>query len=286
MEKILIVDDNTSLRRMLRLNLVKAKYETLEAENGTAALKQIKDCTPDVILLDVMMPGMTGFEVCKELRSDPKNSVIYIIMLTAMSDSSDKITGLDIGADDYLIKPFEIEELLARIRVGIRSCQDKRYAIMDTLTQLYNRHFFDVHLIKEINNALLYQHKLSLIMLDIDHFKQVNDTYGHDIGDLVLAELAIILNDHCRQNDIPIRWGGEEFMVLLPDTDKKGAEKLAERIRCTIEAYDFTTAGHQTASFGVAALTNDYKTLIKHADNALYKAKESGRNIVVVANDD
>ncbi|MFK5971489.1 MAG: diguanylate cyclase [Candidatus Marithrix sp.] len=285
MEKILIVDDNNSLRKMLRLNLVKAKYETFEAENGTTALKQVKNCIPDVILLDVMMPGMTGFEVCKELRNNPKNSVIYIIMLTAMADSSDKITGLDIGADDYLIKPFEIEELLARIRVGIRSCQDKRHAIMDTLTQLYNRHFFDVHLIKEINRALRYQRKLSLIMLDIDHFKQVNDTYGHDVGDLVLTELAIILNDHCRQSDIPIRWGGEEFIILLPETDKQGAKKLAERIRCAIETYDFTIAGHQTASFGVAILVDDYQTLIKRADEALYKAKENGRNIVIIADD-
>ncbi len=285
MEKILIVDDNNSLRKMLRLNLVKAKYEILEAENGTTALKQVEECVPDVILLDVMMPGMTGFEVCKELRNNPKNSVIYIIMLTAMADSSDKITGLDIGADDYLIKPFEIEELLARIRVGIRSCQDKRHAIMDTLTQLYNRHFFDIHIIKEINRALRYQCELSLIMLDIDHFKRVNDTYGHDVGDLVLTELAMILDDHCRQSDIPIRWGGEEFIILLPETDKQGAKKLAERIRCTIETYGFTTAGHQTASFGVAILVDDYQTLIKQADKALYKAKENGRNIVVIADD-
>ena len=286
MEKILIVDDNTSLRRMLRLNLVKAEYEILEAEDGNKALKQVKECIPDVILLDIMMPGMTGFEVCKKLRSNPKNSVIYIIMLTAMTDSSDKITGLDIGADDYLIKPFEIKELLARIRVGIRSCQDKRHAIMDNLTQIYNRHFFDVHIIKEINRSLRYQRKLSLIMLDIDHFKQVNDTYGHDVGDLVLTELAEILNNHCRQSDIPIRWGGEEFMVLLPETDMDGAKKLAERIRAEIEMHEFTTAGHQTASFGVALLTDSHSTLIKHADEALYKAKENGRNIVVVADDD
>jgi len=283
MGKILVVDDNASLRRMLYLNLIRAKYEIFEAEDGVTALKQVEICTPDVILLDVMMPGMTGFEVCKELRNNPKNSVIYIIMLTAMSDSNNKIMGLDIGADDYLIKPFEVEELLARIRVGIRSCADKRQAIMDNLTGLYNRHFFDKNITKEVERTMRYQHQLSLIMLDIDHFKQVNDTYGHDVGDSVLIELATILTQNCRQSDIPLRWGGEEFIILLPETDVLGAEKIAERIRQTIEAYNFTTAGHQTASFGVAELKQDYQILIKQADESLYKAKENGRNMVVVA---
>ncbi|MDM8564210.1 diguanylate cyclase [Candidatus Halobeggiatoa sp. HSG11] len=283
MEKILIVDDNNSIRKMLCFHLKKVKYEIFEAKDGAEALKQVRDCIPDVILLDVMMHGMSGFEVCKELRSDPKNSIIYIIMLTAMADSSNKITGLDIGADDYLIKPFEIEELLARIRVGIRSCQDKRHAVIDNLTQIYNRYFFDLHIVKEIKLALRYQRQLSLIMLDIDHFKRVNDNFGHDVGDSVLVELAAILNKYCRKNDIPIRWGGEEFIILLPETSIQGAKKFAERIKQTIETHNFTGAGHQTASFGISRLIDDHIMLIKQADDALYEAKENGRNMVVVA---
>lgn len=281
MEKILIVDDSAKIRKMLRRHLRKAGYEVSEARNGEMALEEIKKKLPDVVLLDVIMPDMTGFEVCQRLRSTPQSDLVYIIMVTGVTTHEHKVEGLDKGADDYVTKPFNIDELLARIRVGIRTVKKKRDAVIDPLTKLYNRNFFDVHLGQEVSKVQRYQHPLSLIIGDIDHFKRINDTYGHLVGDIVLTEFGKILRMHCRQSDIPVRWGGEEFAILLPETGLKGGIVLAERIRQTIETYPFKDVGHITASFGVASLTGNRQELIERADSALYKAKKSGRNKVV-----
>jgi len=281
MEKILIVDDDLTIRRMLQRHLTKAGYEVSEAENGKMALEEIKINLPDVVVLDVMMPDMTGFQVCQKLLDTPQSDLVYIIMLTAIAGSEHKVRGLDQGADDYVTKPFDTEELLARIRVGLRTVKKKRDAVIDPLTKLYNRSFFDAHLAQKVSEAQRYQHQLSLIMGDIDHFKSVNDTYGHLVGDAVLVEIGKILRMHCRRSDVPVRWGGEEFTILLPEADLMGAMMMAERIRQTVESHEFEGIEHLTISFGAATLTTDRQDLIKRTDASLYEAKKGGRNKVV-----
>lgn len=283
MKKILIVDDNPKARKMLRRHLVKLDYEVVEAENGETALKKIQQYLPDVVLLDVMIRDMTGFEVCKQLRNIPQADLLYIIMLTTVTGSEHTIQGLDEGADDYITKPFDIGELLARIRVGFRTVKKKRHAIIDTLTRLYNRNFFDTYLTREIDRVRRYQRNVVLIMIDLDHFKKVNDTYGHLVGDAVLTDIGKILRFQCRQSDIPVRWGGEEFVVLLPETELSGGCILAERIRQAIEGHEFESVASMTASLGIAGLSPSGQELIKRADMALYEAKRRGRNRVFVS---
>ena len=279
---ILIVEDNPKTRKMIQRHLLREGYEITEAENGKTAIELIEHNQYDVILLDIMMPEMSGLDVCQILRSNPRNASLYIIMITAVKGGEEKVRGLDSGADDYLEKPFDVNEMLARIRVGLRTVKAKRDAIIDKLTQLYNRHFFDACIIQEMNRTLRYNRHLSLLIIDLDLFKRVNDTYGHDVGDSVLSEAASIINKMCRQSDYPVRWGGEEFVVLLPETNKEGAFRLAEKLRVEFEKHVFDIAGKVTASIGVASMANEYVDLIKVADNALYHAKSEGRNRVVV----
>lgn len=283
MARILIVDDNAQTRKMLRRHLKKFDYGVSEAENGERALEEIKDNLPDVVLLDIMMPDMSGFEVCERLRQTSQSDLTYIIMVTGVTTEEHKIQGLDLGADDYVTKPFHVPELLARVRVGLRTVQKKREAVIDQLTKLYNKHFFEMTLTQEISRAQRYQQHLSLVIGDLDHFKEVNDTYGHLTGDKVLRELGKIIRHYCRQSDIPVRWGGEEFAILLPETDLAGGEALAERIHQTIGTYQFEGVPHITASFGVATLTSDAQDLLSRADAALYEAKKQGRNQVHVS---
>lgn len=284
MSKILIVDENIKTRKMLHRHLTKGGYEVSEAENGQIALEKIRDELPEVVLLDVMMSDMTGFEVCQQLRKTPQYELIYIIMLTALTGSKDKIEGLDKGADDCVTKPFDISELFARIRVGERTALKKREATIDGLTKIYNRNYFDMYLAQEVSRAKRYERELSLIMADIDFFKQINDTYGHLTGDTVLQEFAQILMQQCRKSDLIARFGGEEFIILLPETPLKGGIIVAERMCERIATHIFQEVEHITASFGVANLITDRdgRELLRRADSALYQAKKNGRNQVVV----
>ena len=281
MSKVLIVDDNAKTRKMLSRHLKKENYAILEAENGQLALEQIRAELPEVVLLDVMMPGMSGFDVCQHLRKTPQHELVYIIMLTALTGNDDKVEGLDLGADDYVIKPFDISELLARIRVGERTVIKKREAIIDELTKAYNKNYFNLYLTQEVGRSERYKRDLSLIITDIDYFKKVNDTYGHLVGDKVLKEVAQVLIQQCRGSDIMARWGGEEFVFLLPETNLAKGQRVAERICQTIATHIFEEVQHITMSFGVASLTTDGYDLLKRADKALYKAKQNGRNCVV-----
>lgn len=283
-KKILIVDDEKSIRKLVQRHLKKMDCEVLEAKSGEEALKIVETENErlNLILLDVMMPGIDGFEVCKKIRENHKLSSVYIIMLTAKTESKSKVKGLEIGADDYITKPFHPEELQARIRTGLRTAEEKKGAIKDALTQLYNRHFLNRCISLEVVRAKRYKRPLSMVMVDLDYFKRVNDTFGHDAGDVVLVELAEILKDHCRKTDLPVRWGGEEFVLLLPETDMKGAGKLADKIRVTVKEHEFAKAGFLTVSLGVAVLTGSKEDLLKRVDQALYQAKGNGRDQVKV----
>jgi len=284
MERILIVDDNPETRAMLRRDLTQAGYEVFEAENGKMALEKIKNDLPEVVLLQMMLPDMTGFQVCHQLLSTPQSDLVYIIMLTSVAGIDYKSWNLDKGADDYVTKLSDLQVLLARIRAGLDIVKKKREAVLDPLTKLYSKDFFNTHLAQEVSKAQRYQRQLALIMGDLDHFNRINETYGHAVGDAVLVEIGKILRIHCRRSDLPVRWGGEEFAILLPETDLMGSMMLAERLCKAIEAHHFEGIDQLTASFGVAILTRNRQEFIERAELSLSEAKKNGRNRVVFTN--
>ncbi len=279
-KKILIVDDDPDIRTLVKSYLSKSDYDVAEARDGFTGMGKVAENAPDLVLLDINMPGMDGLEVCKKLRSDPKN-IFAIIMLTA--DEESEVAGLESGADDYIVKPFRRGGLLARIKRGLATASHRKDANVDPLTGIFNRRTFSNFLAQEEERALRYSRPLSAIMVDIDHFKNVNDTYGHDVGDLVLVELAKILRHTCRESDLLARLGGEEFGILLPETIGSDAIIFAERARVRIVEHSFPNIGRLTASFGLAELKKEDEIgMMKRADKALYRAKQSGRNKVVI----
>jgi diguanylate cyclase (GGDEF)-like protein len=263
--------------------------------DGKDALEAAKNCHPDVILLDVDMPGLNGYDTCKVLKSDPQTSFIPIIFLTSHTKVDDKVKGLDLGAIDYVAKPFDPVELRARVRSAYRTkylmdlLEEK--AQVDGLTGLNNRAFFDTRIAEEIERARRYNKPLAIVLSDVDKFKSVNDTYGHTFGDTVLSEVAEVVRTVARTSDTVARYGGEEFVTLLPEQDLQGAAIFANRVREEIEALSLEHNGIPvkiTSSFGVASTAEVGYTEIQHlvecADKALYAAKESGRNRVCLWN--
>lgn len=282
---ILIVDDDVAIRRVLRLALEKMEggHTVEEAADGAAALERVERFLPDLILLDRNMGLLDGMEVCTRLRANRAYSSIYIILLTACSEVESKVDALDAGADDYVVKPFNLQELMARVRRGLKIAGERRSADTDFLTGLPNRRAFQAALEREADTARRYGHPLSLLLIDADHFKRVNDAHGHDAGDAVLRDIAAIMRRECRQCDFPARWGGEEFILLLPATDGASALQFAERVRCGMEEHDFPCVGRQTISIGAAVFQGDALAMINEADGALYQAKKDGRNRAVLA---
>jgi len=304
--KVLLVEDDPVQASATKEALTKAGYEVQWTEDGINAIKAVKAERPDIILLDVILPGMDGHEVCRWLKLEETTKTIPVIMLTIKKELSDKISGFHIGADDYLPKPYNELELNARIYALLRTkaLQDELrqknrqleellhkvnyMAITDALTGLYNRrHFHDV-LISEYERARRYKTPFSLVMLDIDHFKSINDTFGHSIGDSVLKEVAEILQRNIREIDTASRYGGEEFMVILPNTGKDHALIVAERTRMMIAQHSFSRLDRNiTMSVGISGMPDEKaesdEKLIKCADFALYRAKDLGRNRTVTA---
>ncbi|MCE2927972.1 MAG: PleD family two-component system response regulator [Rickettsiales bacterium] len=451
--QILVVDDVPANIKLLEAKLASEYYDVIAAKDGFEAIRETKEKKPDLVLLDVMMPGMDGFETCKKLKEDPEISHIPVVMVTALSDKADRLKGLEAGADDFLTKPINDTALFARVRSLVRikllldelrlrdkttaqmgienqsnafisdvsgasvllidddeiQCKQvlnklnetykvewvqdpeqaivkskekpydailistllsgadglrlasqikgqeetrnvpilvfvdeedqrimlkalelgindyltvpvdknemtarlrtqirrKRYqealksnyqqsvsmAVTDALTGLYNRHYLNAHLENMVKQSLKNGKNLALMIMDMDHFKSVNDTYGHDAGDLVLKQLAQIIIQLSRSTDLAARFGGEEFVILMPETDPQAALGAAKRLRESVESTSFAiTNGEQlkkTVSIGVASLHPDgdsAESLLKRADEALYSAKHSGRNIVKVSN--
>lgn len=283
MPKILIVDDDPDIRDLLDLQLSLDGYEIIKAENGKEAIDKIIAEDPELMIIDVMMPVMDGHEACRQIRANPALAALYIIILSAKGEIKDKVSGLDTGADAYFSKPFNPEELKAQVRAGLRTASDRHQAMYDALTNLFNRKSFNDLLQREVATFNRNKHDLSMVMIDLDHFKDVNDRFGHDVGDAVLIDLAKILHEVSRPRDLPCRWGGEEFAWLLPETSLEQATIAAERLRRAIESHDFDKAGKITASLGISVARQDEKdgeALCKRADQALYKAKENGRNRV------
>lgn len=280
MMKVLIVDDQPELRHVLRICLSAVGLEILEAGNGEKALAAIKEHSPEIIILDVMLPDLNGFEVCSRIRQTTPGTSAYVIMLSARTETTHRVSGLESGADAYLTKPFEPQEIMAQLRVGIRAVENRKSFLTDPLTGILGRRAFDTLLDQSIARCHRHQVPLSLGMIDIDNFKTVNDTGGHSAGDKVLREFAGLLRQEARDSDLYFRWGGEEFSWLFSDTDLTGARIAAERFRELVAKREFSGIGNITVSIGLAALVagEPGASLCARADAALYRAKTEGRN--------
>ncbi|MBW3554393.1 MAG: PleD family two-component system response regulator [Gemmatimonadetes bacterium] len=297
---ILVVDDNPDNLEIISTRLRFRGYDVATADRGDSAIQQVHESTPDLILLDIMMPDMDGYEVARRIRQEEALPYIPIIVVTARDSTEDKVTGLDAGADDYLTKPINFPELEARVRsmLRIKRLQDQleeknreleQLSISDGLTGLFNHRHMHELLQDEFERSGRTGEALSVVMFDIDHFKKVNDTYGHQAGDGVLQELSDILRETAREIDKLGRYGGEEFMVILPGSDRDAGITFAERVRQHVESQKFDIKADRpldmTISAGVATYPADPvdgpRRLVHFADRALYSAKNSGRNRVV-----
>lgn len=295
---ILIAEDDAATRATLASALRKSGYEVFETVNGAEAFYLLQSCdAPRIAILDWMMPEMDGITVLKKLREIPSERPPYIIMLTVKGTKSDIISGLEAGANDYLSKPFDLNELKARIEVGHRMIELQEALIVsreklahqathDPLTGLFNRRAILDHLHKELQRASRYGGVMAVGIFDIDHFKQINDTHGHQTGDEVLCSFADLISANIREYDAFGRMGGEEFLLITPLKSEIRPLALYERLRDYVASGDFRTrTGMQrlTTSIGVAcagpACTVD--SLLERADKALLKAKNQGRNRIV-----
>jgi len=289
-QKILLIDDCPEIHDLVRARLEDEPIELHTATGGEAGLRAALELNPDLILLDVEMPAPDGYEVCRRLKEDPRTMQLPIIFLTSASSTKQKIRGLDLGAVDYVTKPFEPEELQARVRASLRTkyLLDllSRKAMIDGLTGLFNRAYFDVRLSAEAALARRTHAPLSCMMFDVDHFKKINDNNGHLLGDEVLRGIGQIITESCRTEDTICRFGGEEFVILCPNTAAEATVLLAERLRQKIEAAHFVRHGQitrATCSIGIAGFVGDPMKMVEAADKALYAAKQQGRNRVVLA---
>ena len=295
---VLIADDSMVVRAVVRSHLEEVGYRVLEAVDGTAGIEQCQLEAPDVILLDIEMPGLDGHEVLAKLKADAALRDIPVVFLTNRSGMTDVVAGLDGGAHDYLKKPFEAPELVARVAAAahVKKLQDQLrqrnveldlVGRTDALTGLFNRRHLEEECGRQQSIACRHGDPLSLILLDIDHFKNVNDTYGHPAGDLVLREFARRLSGQIRVGDVVGRWGGEEFLVILPRTGLNGALGAGERIRSVIAATPVDAAGQDiavTVSGGCAVGPLDsVEELVAQADTMLYQAKAAGRDRMAAA---
>jgi diguanylate cyclase (GGDEF)-like protein len=298
-ETILLAEDSMVIRAVLRRYLEAEGYAVVEAEDGQAAIDLCHLAPPDTVLLDIEMPGLNGHQVLAHLKADDELKDIPVVFLTGKAGGTeDIVAGLRSGAQDYLKKPFEPAELIARVGAAVRtkrlqdqlrdrSAEFDRMSRTDALTGLYNRRHLEERLREVDSAARRHNYVVGVVMLDIDLFKRVNDTEGHQGGDDVLREFTRRLQGEVREEDVVGRWGGEEFLLILVETEIEGVSALAERIRRAVADTPFLVGDHEITvtmsggcSVGPAGDTDD---LVRRADVALYDAKAAGRNRVMVA---
>ncbi len=285
---ILLIDDSKFVHRLLATRLRSESIQLHGEYDGKAGFEYARTNPPALIMLDLDMPIMDGFETLRVLKDDPATKDTPVIILSGKNSPQDKVTAFDLGAVDFITKPFELTELRARIRVSLQLHSALQMlaqkAMIDGLTGLYNRAFFDQRWQEEYERCTRQGHALSLVMLDIDHFKQINDSYGHPAGDTVISGIAKKVMKEVRKSDIACRYGGEEYAIILPDTLPKDAEAICERIRmdCENTVWPNHPGRPVTISVGIAGtaggatLTAD--DWFKLADRNLYAAKGNGRN--------
>jgi two-component system, cell cycle response regulator len=295
-EALLIVDDSitvrTAIRKVLEPTGLFRSY--VEARDGHEALREIERHPVDVIICDLVMPGLDGFAFLQLIKANPSYGDIPVLMLTGQESVAKKVAGLELGASDYVTKPFAKDELIARVRVHLKLklLQDRlrEASVTDYLTARFNRRHFMQVFYREFERAKRHGHPLSLIILDVDHFKRINDTCGHVQGDRVLVEVAAVVSANVRGEDVVARYGGEEFVILLPHVDEAGALVAAEKVRAAVAAIPFADleAAPVTISLGLVTFqgaspgTATIDTVLMLADSALYAAKAAGRNRVSV----
>jgi two-component system cell cycle response regulator len=293
---VLAVDDSAIYRKLVEQSLLGQQYEVLFAKNGREALDLFAEHQPAVVITDWSMPDISGLELCRLIRRDFQGLHSHLILLTSNSDKEQVVEGLAAGADDYLTKPFHSGELVARIAVGRRIVDLHReiqaknrlleeMALTDALTGLPNRRAVDVWASRELSAAARHDFAFWVVLADLDLFKRVNDTYGHDAGDTVLKSFSEILKANTRQSDMCARLGGEEFLLIITHSDREGVKTVVERIRKQFENNKVivgTATIAATASFGIAGFRGtkppDWNALVECADTALYAAKRKGRN--------
>ncbi|MGE4232536.1 MAG: diguanylate cyclase [Bacteriovoracia bacterium] len=301
--RIIVADDDPENLKTVSETLLKEGFHVKAAGDGEAAFKLAQSWIPHVMLLDINMPKMSGLECLKKVRALKTDEHIIVILVTANSQLEEIIQGLDLGANDYIVKPYRMDELRARLRAGLRvkvmydnliraNKRLEEISTIDELTGLKNMKYANRRLEEETRSAIKGYKPLSCIMFDMDHFKKVNDEHDHLFGSHVLTEIGQILRAICRPQDIAARFGGDEFFILLPDTDLNHAEQIAQVIRKKIEAHVFESGLHTkrvTASFGVSGIKNKEKIpkleameIVRSADRALYSAKHAGRNCVEI----
>jgi diguanylate cyclase (GGDEF)-like protein len=285
---VLVVDDDPDKRMLLMVALQMAGYEVRTANDGEEGLAAMESYQPDLLITDVMMPKMDGYELARRVRANPLTRFVPIIIQTAArNDAQDHRRGSEVGALGYITDPTDIDLLLARARTlldfkrYLDTCEEE--AFTDHLTGLANRRRFERQLEREVSRTIRYSRPFCLLLLDIDNFKEVNDTYGHDAGDEAIRRLALTLQAGTRGIDLAARIGGEEFAVILPETDFEGGVDVAERLRVAIRETEIPMARQITASFGVGEFPLCAATgreLVTLADVALYEAKHHGRDRV------
>ena len=297
---ILVVDDAPANLQVLAGMLKDRGYKARPVPSGKLALQAARRDPPDLILLDINMPEMNGYEVCEHLQADDNLKGIPVIFISALTELLDKVKAFTIGGVDYLTKPFQMEELHARVETHLKlrrlqielkeanarlaeaNGRLEVLAVTDGLTTLKNRRAFQEKLLEEVGRVARYSAPLSLLLLDVDHFKQFNDTFGHPAGDGVLRDVARVLQETSRSTDFVARYGGEEFVILLPNTDQEGALVMAEKVRAAVERREWRQRPI-SVSIGVttmATANGDGMVLVKEADAALYRSKKNGRNCV------
>ncbi len=280
--KILLVDDEVDILKVIGTRLERAGYEILFAPGGEQALAILEKEVPDLIILDILMPGMNGLEVCSRIKEQEYISDVPIIFFSAKGSVDDKILGLKKNVSDYITKPVDYQELLARIELILRT--SKRYeeaSLKDKLTGLYNCSFFDKKLVHSFDLAMRYERIFSLLVVDLDGFKNVNDVYGHLFGNFVLKKVGEKLRTNLRKVDLVFRYGGDEFTIILPETSNEKAIKVLEKLRERLGIIRLESKNQTVEvklSFGLASYSPQIKTkeeLFNLADRDMYKQKRA-----------
>lgn len=301
--RVLVADDSPVYRKLVEQTLAEEPCSVLFASSGREAMTMFAEHRPSLVITDRLMPDSSGIELCQYIRQNFKETYTYIIILTGMTEKSEIVHGLMAGADDYLTKPFDPGELLARAGVGRRVIDLHRQieaknrlleelALTDSVTNLPNRRAIEDWASRQLSGAARYGYEFWVVLADLDHFKAVNDTYGHEAGDTVLKKVAQVLKSHTRKSEMCGRLGGEEFLFSLSHITEVNVRLVIDRLRAELAATKFTFGGNSitvTASFGAAGFDGDRKhvpnlsQLVSQADAALYSAKRQGRNRVEIA---
>ncbi len=296
--QVLLIDDSQFVHRLLDARLRSESISLIGEYDGKSGLERARESNPSLILLDLDMPVMDGYETLRGLKDEPKTRDIPVIVLSGLNSSQDKVTAFDLGAIDFVTKPFELTELRARVRSSLKMSallqMLAQKAQIDGLSGLFNRTYFDDRLKEEYDRAMRHGHPLSIAMIDLDHFKSINDTFGHPAGDSVISGVAQIIQHESRSIDIACRYGGEEFVLIMPETTPVNAYNLCHRIRERCESTKWAQHPNRavTLSVGVAGtdngleIVNTPSALVELVDQNLYKAKKSGRNRVIATHFD